>query len=489
MMRQLTWILLGLALVAGAQTTPPDMSHPPAIAPVKAYAPPASQADQLPNGLRVVVIEDHRFPLITVTLALRAGNSRLTPDQAGLADAEADLLTEGTPTRSSLAIAQAADALGGSLGASAGPDFLTIGANALSSHAAELFNLLADVVLHPNFPEHEVALEKANMEQGLIASRADANFLASVQFNKLLFGPNPYAITAPTEASIAAINREALLRFHSTYFLPNNQTEVVVAGDIAAARAHNLVQQFFGDWKLGQPLPPASPPVPAPRTRRIYLVDRPGSAQSTILLGNLGLTRTAADYFPFVVENEVLGGSFHSRLVADLREKRGYTYGIYSSNQPMRDLGAWSVSTQVRTAVTADALKAIFAQLDGLLAAPVSDQELLQAKNYLAGNFVLGLQTQAEVAEQFLTTGLYGLPPDRLATWVGDVNAVTAEQAQAAAQDVIHAAQQVVVVVGDVKQIEAPLANLAPGTMLPIYNAEGQRVGSYPPEGPAGGGH
>lgn len=478
--------LLALAAGLGAQTpTPPDMAKPPAVGPVKAYAPPASQADQLPNGLKMVVIEDHRFPLVTVRMALRAGVSRLAPEQAGLASAEADLLTEGTATRSSLEIAQAADALGGAIGASVDPDFLTVDANALSSRAPAMFELMADVVLHPSFPQKEVDLEKANMLQALTANRADSGYLASVQFDKLLFGHHPYGISAPTEASIDAITRAALVNFHDTYFLPNNQAEIVVAGDISTARAHNLIEQYFGDWKLGRPMPPPSPPVPQPPTRRIYLVERPGSAQSDILLGNLGLTRTATDYFPFLVANEVLGGSFNSRLIADIREQKGYTYGISSGNRPYRDLGAWTVSTQVRTDVTAAALKEIFVQLDQIRSAPVSEQELLQAKNFLSGNFVLGLQTQSDVALQFLTTGIYGLPPDRLATWVENVNAVTADQAQAAAQEVIHPNREIVVVVGDVNKIEASLANLAPGTMMPIFNAKGEQVGSYPPEGPA----
>ncbi|HXE30572.1 MAG TPA: pitrilysin family protein [Terriglobales bacterium] len=476
----------GLTAQQAAPTNTPDyMTHPPTPGAVKPYAPPTSHADQLPNGLKIVVVEDHRFPLISVRLALRAGTSRLTPDQAGLASAEADLLTEGTPTRTSLQIAQATDAMGGDLSAGAGPDFLTVSGDALSSHAQPLFELLADIVLHPTFPQNEVALEKANLEQSLIASRANGGFLASVEFNKLLYGKHPYAITSPTEASLAKLDRAALVRFHDTYFLPNNQAEVVVTGDINAARAHNLVQQYFGDWKLGRPAPPPSPPVEPPAQRRIYLVERPGSAQSTILLGNLGLTRTAPDYFPFVVVNEVLGGSFNSRLIADIREKKGYTYGISSANQPNRDLGDWIVETEVRTAVTAPALQEIFAQLDQIRAAPVSAQELVQAKNFLSGNFVLGLQTQAEVANQFLTTGIYGLPPDRLATWVDDVEAVTADQAQAAAQQYIHPDKEIVVVVGDVKQIEAGLANLAPGTTMTIFNDKGDVVGSYPPEAPA----
>jgi len=465
------------------------MDKAPAIGPVKAYAPPAIHHDQLPNGLRVVVVEDHRFPIVTISLALRAGTSRLTAAQAGLASAEADLLTEGTATRTSLQIAQAADALGGAVGAGVDSDFLTASANGLSSRAPELFALFADVVLHPSFPENEVALEKANMLQALRANRADAGFLASVEFDKVLFGKNPYAITAPTEASIAAITRAALVKYHDDYFLPNNQGEIIVAGDISPERGHNLAQQYFGDWKLGRPAPPPSPPPPTPEKRRIYLVERPNSAQSTILLGNLGLTRSAQDYFPFLVANEALGGSFNSRLIADLREKKGYTYGISSFNTPYRELGAWAVSTQVRNDVTAAALGDVIEQLEQIRKAPLSAQELIQAKNFLGGNFVLGLQTQAEVAGQVLTTDLYGLPQDRLATWVSQVEAVSAEDALAAAQAVIHPNRAVVVVVGDVRKLAPSLAPLAPGTVMPIYNEKGEQVGQYPPAAAGSGGH
>lgn len=471
---------LALALAAGAQSAPPDLAKPPVIGPVQPYVPPAVHRDQLPNGLRIVIVEDHRFPLVTVEVALRAGITRLTPATAGLAQAEADLLTAGTPTRTSLQIAQDADALGGSIGASVDSDFLTLSASSLSARVQPLLALVADVVLHPTFPDSEVALEKNNLLQTLRANRADPNYLASVQFAKLLFGANPYAITAPTASSIAAISRQALLTFHQQYFLPNNQAEVVVVGDVAAARAHNLVQQYFGDWRIGSPVPPPMPPMAPPATRRIFLVDRPGSAQSVILLGDIGLTRTAPDYFPFLVANEVLGGSFNSRLMADIREQKGYTYGIYSTNQPYRDFGAWTVQTQVRTSVTAPALAETFAQLDRMRAAPPSSQELLQAKNYLAGNFVLGLQTQDAVADEVLTTGLYGLPSDRLATWVSDVQSVDGDAAFQAAQSVIHPERSIVVVVGDVKQIEAPLARLVPGTVLPVFDDAGHPIGAYP---------
>ncbi|HET9784109.1 MAG TPA: insulinase family protein, partial [Terriglobales bacterium] len=171
-----TKLLLTLAVAAGVAaaqgaSTAPDMSKPPAVGPFTPYAPPAAHRDQLPNGLRIVVVEDHRFPLVTVQLALRAGTSRMTPETAGLASAAADLLTKGTPTRNALEIAQAADALGGTVGASVDPDFLTVYANGLSDRAPALFELLADVTLHPTFPESEVSLEKANMLQSLRANR------------------------------------------------------------------------------------------------------------------------------------------------------------------------------------------------------------------------------------------------------------------------------------------------------------------------------
>lgn len=482
-MKRCLLILAACALALTAQS-PAYLDHPPQVPPVKPYTPPASQVDQLPNGLRIVVVHDPRFPLITVHLALRAGISRLTPADAGLASAEADLLSAGTPSRSALQIAQQLEAVGGDLSASVDQDFLYVNAYALSSRAHRLFELLADVVLHPAFPESEVALEKANMLQTLRANRADAGFLASVEFNKLLFGNNPYALTAPTPESIAQINRQALVSFHQNYFLPNNQAEIVIVGDVSAARAHNLAQQYFGgSWRLGSPLPPPAPPVANPKTTRIYLIERPGSAQSTILLGNLGLTRTAPGYFPFRIANEVLGGSFNSRLIADLREARGYTYGIYSFNAPYRDLGAWMISTQVRTAVTAPALQAILQQLHDIRSTPVSPQELTQAKNYLNGSFVLGLQTQSQLADAMLTPGLYGVGSNWLASYVDNVRSVTAGEALEAARDIIQPQHLVIVVVGDVKKIEAPLANLVPGTAMTIFDATGKVVGSYPPEG------
>lgn len=495
--RLLAGLLSGLLLIALAPatthgfvlpsaqqtaTTAPDMAHPPQVGPIPAYRPPASVQDQLPNGLHIIVVEDHRLPLVTLRLALHAGSSQLQPENAGLADAEADLLTAGTPGRNARQIAEAAANYGGQIDAEAGSDFLIAGTSGLSNRVDAMFALFSEVMLHPTFPENEVTLRKANMLQELQLDRSDPDYLAQVRFSELLWGRHPYAIVTPTEASIARIDRQKLLAFHQRLFLPNNDAVLVVVGDIDSGMARSLAQRYFGQWRFGNPPVPPNPAPPVRASRRIFIVDRSGSAQSTIMLGNLGLTRLAPGYFPFLVANEVLGGSFNSRLVADIREQKGFAYGIGSRDVPKLLHGSWHVITQVRTPVTAEALQAILAQLENIRTGPVSPTELQQAKQYLAGSFIRQLQTQAGVADQFLNVQLYQLPHDYLATWVQRVDAVSAAQAEKSAQTTIHPNSELIVVVGDAKAIEAKLANLAPG-MITIYNEKGEVTGSYPRTG------
>ena len=486
--RSILHLLLPLGLLAGTtaaqQPVAADLSRQPEVGPVRPYVPPVSVQDQLPNGLRLLVVTDHRFPLVSLRLALHAGNAMVAPDDAGLAGAVASLLTAGTAARTALQIAQEADRYGGAITANAGPDYLTVSTSGLSNRLSPMFQLLAQVVLRPTFPEEEVQLHRQNGLQELLAERAQPGFLAGVQFNKLLYGNNPYAVTAPTEASIARESRAALQQFHDRTFLPNNDAVLVVVGDVRVSEVKDLAQRYFGDpWKFGQPPQAPFPAPPMPTTRRVFIVDRPGSAQSTILLGTPGLTRDAPDYFALLVANEVLGGSFNSRLVADLREQRGYAYGIGSADRPQLKLGAWLVSTEVRTAVTSEALKEILSQLDRWRDGPITATELEQAKNYLAGSFVRQLETQAQVADQFLTTALYHLPPDYLQTYVQRIQAVTAAEAREAAARHIDPAHAVVVIVGDARQIEMGLVNLQPGSILTLFNDKGEQVGMFPPSG------
>ncbi|MGH9465795.1 MAG: M16 family metallopeptidase [Terriglobales bacterium] len=472
---------VGLALGAGAamrstaalepapvkvQQAPAFMDHAPQIAPLLGFSLPIFQTDQLPNGLRIIVVQDRRFPLVTIHVTLRAGASRLTPATAGLARAEAALLSAGTDTRSAPEIAAALAAMGGTMSFGADQDFLYVNARALNSSAQPLLELVSDLVLHPAFPAAAVAREQTELRLAVAARRARAPAVARATFHRLLFGANPYAITGATAASIPQITRAALVAFHQKYFLPNNQATIVIVGDIPAARAHNLVQQYFGDWRLGIPLPPPSPAVSNPSTPQLVLIERPGAAASTILAGNVGLTRTASSYLAFRIALQVLEERMDRRLV-------------HSSDAAYRDLGAWTLSTHVPTPATAAALRQILAQLGRLRTAPPSAQELIRAKNYLTGAYMIGLQTQSDLARAMLSQAIYGLPSSWLANYVDNLHSVTAADALSAAQAVIQPKHLVIVITGDVHRIEPSLAQALAGQKMTILNEAGDTIGTY----------
>jgi len=276
---------------AKAQPGRPDMSVQPALGPMKPFKAPPRERFRLSNGIEVVLIEDHRFPLVTVRLAVRGGTALAGQKDAGLVDALAELWTAGTSTRSAKDIAFEADAFGGALDASAERDAVVLGAFALSEKADRMFALLSEVVLDATFPQEEVELRKKNMLEELKVERSQPGFLASVAFNKKLFGRHPYGVTAPTEESIARIDRDRLRTLHKRLLNPAQAT-IVVAGDVTRGALEAALEKAFAGWKaLGEP---AGPPLPAPQdtagaARRIVLVDRPGSAQTVLVLGSLAL--------------------------------------------------------------------------------------------------------------------------------------------------------------------------------------------------------
>lgn len=453
MMRGL--LLLGLA-GAQAAASAADMSRPPAVGPVRPYRPPPRLEFKLPNGLEVLLITDRRLPLVSARLALRRGAASLPAEEAGAMDALAELLTEGTRTRTAKQVAEEADAIGGEISAEAGQDFVALRASALSEHAERLLDLLRETALEPTFPEGEVALRRRNMLAELEVLRGEAAFLADVAYNKRLYGAHPYAVTAPTGKSIARIGRGRLLELHRRFFVPNLAV-LILAGDIPEG-ARAAVEKRFEGWEPGEAPPQAPAERPREPERKLCLVDRPGSAQTALRLGNVALTEGHPDYFRLLVLNGVLGGSFASRLVSDIREKRGFAYGIGTRIVTHKRLGAFSLGTQVRTEVTVEALKAIVEHLDRIRGEPVAEEELAQAKSILAGRFVRELETLDGAADQFLRAKIHDLPPDWLETYVSKVQAVTREEALAAAKAHIRPGSLVIAAVGDAARIEKDLS-------------------------------
>ncbi|MBI5239142.1 MAG: insulinase family protein [Elusimicrobia bacterium] len=440
---------------------------------MKPYQAPPRQEWKLPNGLKVVLVTDRRSPMVTAKLAVRAGAAALPAEAAGLADAMAELLTDGTARRSSKAVADAADEYGGRIAAAAGPDDVVLESYCLSEHAGKMLALMSEVALSPSFPESEVALRRKNMQDELNVERSEPDFLASVAFHKKLFGAHPYAVTAPTDASIKRISRARVAKAHRRLFTPRSALLVLV-GDIRLAQAKVLVRDSFGGWR-GEPGPAAAPAVTSrPRVRRVYVVDRPGSVQASLFLGNLAIREDHPSYFDFLLANQVLGGSFSSRLVSDIRESKGYTYRIGSRIDTFLTTGVFRVRTPVRNEVVRPALEAILSHLDRIRRKQVSPEELAQAKNYLAGSFARGLETQEGLASALLHVKLRRLPDDYLDTFVPKVQAVDAAGVLRAAETFIRPEEMVLVAVGDGARIRGDVGQFS-SEPLEMADLDGNR--------------
>ncbi len=450
---RLLTVLAGVLIVAAtvpAQTF--DRTKPPETPPLPIYHLPPVFETKLPNGLSVVLIEDGRFPLITVRLAFAAG-SRFDPaDLRGLSESTAFLLTQGTPQRTSRQIAEQAATIGGEIGASSSPDSLTLAASALSEHSKELLDLVADVARNASFPASEVDLYKENRKQELTGQRSQPDYLASEKLEEVLFGDNPYGHTNPTPESIDKLDIAALTKFRDTYLAPNNAVLIVLGKLPPRAGLLKLLGERFGDWQK-RAIPEApSAPIPLPH-KSITLVDRPGSVQADVHIGHIAVTRSSPDYFPLTVANAILGGGTSSHLFNEIREKQGYAYSVYSHILPLKDAGQFSAVMQVRNEVAGPALTGMIAELNGMATSPVKALELSNVKNYLSGVFVLRLQTQDGLASQITGIKAIGLPIDYLEKYTTRIRSVEPDQIEAAAKKYIAPDHSAIVVVGDAKQI------------------------------------
>lgn len=444
---------------------------PTPLPPRPIHIPRASET-KLSNGLTVVIVEDTRLPLVSYRLAFRAGDAHDPPELAGLTDLVTGLLTEGTESLTSRQIADEVGRIGATLSSGANSDYTTVGASSLATFSDNILDLVADVTRHPSFPENEVELIKQNTKESLRQQRAQPSFLATEMVSRVVFGEHPYSVIAPTLESLDATTRERIVEFHRSKFLPNNAV-LVVAGDVRSDTLLKRIEGLFGDWQPGE-APNDDFPVPPSRTSRsAYLVDRPGSAQSNIVIANTGITRTSPDYFPMLLMHTVLGANASSRLFMNLREDKGYTYGAYSSLDARRTAGTFRASAEVRTLVTGDSLKEFFSELERIRTDPVSEKEISDAKSYLTGVFPLRLETQEGLIDQLVQIKMFGLPDDYLETYRQRIQAVTIEQIQGVAAKYVKPNEAAIIIVCDGAET---LEQLRPFTdSIELYNTAGKR--------------
>jgi zinc protease len=452
------WLVLSMTLAATSSAV--DMTKPPETAPMRAVKLPPRSQWQLKNGLTVVLVTDRRVPLVTGRLSVRGGAAAVAAEDAGLAEAVAELLTDGTAHKTSKEISDAAELFGGSIAASAGPDTIVVSASALAEKADAMASLMAEVVREPAFPEAEVALRKANMKEELEASRAESDFLAGVIFHKKIFSGHPYAVTAPTDDSLRRLDRKTVAAAHKRLFTPQGAFLVLV-GDISKRDARILVDKHFGSWSGGPAASDAPPLTMGPAERTIYLFDRPKSSQVSFLIGNQAVREDHPSYFDLLMANQVLGGSFSSRLVRDIRESKGYTYNIGSRFEHRLGGSLLRIRTPLRSEVAEPALAAILAHIDALRREEATGDELKQAKTYLAGSFARSLETQDGVADAVLKLKERRLPDDWYDSYVDHVQAVSAAGARRAAEKFIQPDKLTIVAVGDAAKVKDALARLS----------------------------
>jgi len=430
----------------------------------------------LKNGLKVYLVRDTNLPILSATLVSRAGGEANPADKPGLSDLTASMLSEGTATRTSTQIAEAAEALGTHVGVGATMDGTNAGVTVLTSHADAALDLLSDVILHPAFhPDDLERIRKQRMVR--IQQEADSPQAVAQRVGlKLLYGDTPYGFTnTGTVDSVKGMTREELQAFWSAHYGPGDSA-LVMAGDVTEAEARALAEKHFGAWTGAARGAASLPPAPAAPVEKVVIVDRPGSPQTALMAFGLGVPRSTPDLLPLQLMNYTLGGSFGSRINMNLREVHGYTYGANSRFSLYREGGPFVAGGLVKTDVTADAAKEMMMELHRIGKEPPTEAELKMARDSSIQSIPAQFETTEATAGAMTSIFLYDRPLNYYATLPEGFAKVTPEEVEKAAQTRVHPDNLLIVAVGDKGKIDAGLkdANLAPieyadpsGNLLP----------------------
>lgn len=461
-MRALVAIFVLLLTVAGLAQAP-DRSKPPALGPTPQLTLPPIQKRMLSNGLNVWIMETHKVPLVQVNLLIQAGSGDDPAGKFGIASLTAAMLDEGAGSRSALQIADEVDFLGADLGTSSSFDASAVRLNVPSARLAAALPIMADIALRPTFPQADLDRLRQERLTLLLQARDDAAQVAPMAFARVVYGAHRYGTSAMgTTATLKAFTTGDLRAFHSARYQPAAATLVVV-GDVRVNTVLPLLEKQFGGWKAAAAA--ARTPVPtAPQfsQRQVSIVDMPGAEQSQVRIGWVGVPRSTPDYFTLQVLNTILGGSFTSRLNQNLREKNQFTYGASSRFDMRLSAGPFFAGAGIQTDKTIDALREFFNELNAITT-PVSAAELTKAKNYVALGFPSEFETIQDLAGHIEEMIVYRLPDGYFASYIANIQAVTADAVQKAAAAYVQPGRFAVVIAGDRKAIEAGVRGLKLG--------------------------
>lgn len=441
-----------------------DRSQPPAPGALRPFHFPPIARATLSNGIPLLYAPGGGFEVATLAVMIRAGGVHEDERRGGLASLTSSLLESGAGERSAAEIAEEVERLGVQLGVGAGWDSVQVEITGLTSRFPAALSLVSDLLRRPTFPEPEVERIRQEQLAAIVQRRADPRGLANEMASRYLFSErSPFSrpLSGSSE-TLRGLTRSDAVEYHGKHFSAS-ESMVVVAGDLPLETAVQLAEEAFG--ALGGTAVPEPAPVAEPRfaTTEIVVVDRPDAVQSEIRIGRVGMSRSTPDYFPIVVMNAILGGTFSSRLNLNLRERHGYTYGVSSAFVMRRNPGPFLVSTAVQTEVTAPAVREIVREMEAIRAEPVAERELQDARNFLAGIFPLRLQTTEGVASRLAELALYDLAEDYFERYRDRILEVTADQVHDAAVRYVLPEASTVIVVGDAARIRRPLEELGLG--------------------------
>jgi zinc protease len=475
MMRPTLALAALLALAAAPAAAQPE--QPPAPAPLRPYAVPPLQETTLPNGIRVVVVRQARLPIVEGRILVNAGAQQDAAEQSGLAVLTSDLLSAGTGDLTATQIVQEMERLGAQFSTYASYSQAFANVTASKSAFPEAFALAARTVVAPSFPESEFQRARAQAVAGHLGLQSSVEGLAFETFVRAVFEPSaPYSrMPTGTRATLERLTRDDVVAWHRTKYSPGN-TMVLLVGDVTLDEARALATRTLGSWNApAVQVPPAENRPVRLTGHRVILLDRPGSVQSGVYVGQAGIGFADPAYIPMLGLSQVLGGSFRSRLNANLRERHGWTYGANSSLTALRGAGRFDMSSSVRTNVTDSAVAEMVREYRRIATEPVPAEELQSALFNMAGSFPSSVQTVQELAQRMQSVLLYGLPADYYNTYRERLTAVTPEDISRVAREKLTPDALTIVVVGDLAQIEQPIRALNLGP-VEVWDTSGNKI-------------
>ena len=450
MMRTLALTLALLSTILHAQ----EKQKPPAPGTPRNFAIPEVRRFDLPNGLKVRFVPYGEVPKATIRLVAQTGNVDESENEIWLADVTGAMLQQGTTSRSAPQIAREVAMMGGALDVSVGMNQTTIGTDVFSESADEAIALVADIARNPLFPEADLTRIKADLLRDLSIRRSQPGPIAAEKFSQVLFGNHPYGRMFPAEAALQGYTLEQVRSFHARNF-GAARSFLYVIGRFDASAVEQAIRQNLGQWPAGSP--PSKPQVTPVCARSLHLIDRPGAVQSTLYIGLPVIDATHADYLALTVMNALLGGSFGSRITANIREQKGYTYSPTSAVTSRLGGASWAEMADVTTNVTGASIQEILKEIERLRGEAPTAEELRGIQNYLAGTFVLRNSSRPGIAAQLAFIDLYGLSESYVRNYVQNVYALTPAEIQRLARTYIDPAKLAIVVVGDREKVAEQL--------------------------------